>query len=205
MRKYEIVFQLNTFEKIVIELEEPLSVVNCCSQAQIVLYFENKNYNVREDSIRYYIDLFRTLLTKVINNEFQLHESIIEDIGYLGNESFQNKPYLIYESCSDGEWVGEKHSLWGGPGFATWLYNDIDKNIIFEITPFYKYHFSDSENALDYVPYEQWIKEYKPYLIKKIPREVAEQWLAQANNLLTIIDENTERERLAYEATHLEK
>jgi chitinase len=72
----------------------------------------------------------------------------------------------------------------------TWIYNDIGGNIIFAITPFYPFLFCDPDEEPNYLPYEEWIKSYKPYLIAKLSRETAEQWLAQANSILEQIDKN---------------
>ena len=200
MNQHNITFSFNNLEKIVIELEEPFEVVHCCYQAPIVLYFENKKYLLMDDAVRYRICLFITLLTKVLNNEFQLHESIKEDIGYLRNEEFQNKSGLVYEKSKTIDcWVGAKHSLWSGEGVSTWLYNDKKGNIIFEITPHYKYHFSDPEKTPNFMPYEEWAKNYKPYLIRIIPTDVAKQWLDLAHNVLKKIDENTAKEKMIYE------
>src|ERR1700735_1642192 len=148
-----ILFKLNDIDNIVIEFEGSLSKINCCSLTSITLYFKEQKYCIVKDYLYYYMDLFRTLLIKVINNEFQLHESITKDIGYLGNESFQNKSYLVYEEQND-EWVGEKHSVWSGNGFATWLYNNQFGDIIFEITPFYSFHYKKSDAVLSFIPYE---------------------------------------------------
>ena len=193
-----IVFSLNDSNYITIALKERLALVNFCSAALIILCFRGKKYQVVEDSLYYYMDLFHTLLTKAIHNKFRLHESINDDIGYLGNESFQNKLYLVYEGPDD-EWVGEKHSLWAGNGFATWLYNDVNGAIILEIAPFYPFHYKNFEDDSFFIPYEEWIKQYAPYLLQEIPKKVAQQWLHQIDSLLVTIRENTEREQVAYE------
>ncbi|HEV2917412.1 MAG TPA: hypothetical protein VGW78_06740 [Candidatus Babeliales bacterium] len=77
--------------------------------------------------------------------------------------------------------------------------SDKDGNIIFEITPHYKYHFCEPDETPSFISYEEWIKDYKPYLIRVVPRDIAHQWLNQAREILNAIDENTERERKIFE------
>ena len=47
--------------------------------------------------------------------------------------------------------------------------------------PVYPFDTEDDKNGISY---EEWIKTYKPYLVRTIPRDVAEQWLMQANDIL---------------------
>jgi hypothetical protein len=64
------------------------------------------------------------------------------------------------------------------------------------MTPVYPWHFyelDDAQQQKNYIPYEEWIKNYKPLLIRTIPKDVAEQWLNQAQEILKKIEENTPR------------
>lgn len=192
MNTYAITFRFNDFEKIVIEIEEPFNLLHCCYQSPIVLYFENKTYWFKDEVILYRINLFVTLLTKALKNELKLHQSIKEDIGYLANEDLQNKPNIVRkETKSIASWVGDDYFLWSGDNVSTWLYNDKNGNVVFEITPNYKYHFCNLEETLGFIPYEVWAKKYKPCLVRIIPKDIAQQWLDQAQNVITQINENS--------------
>ena len=41
--------------------------------------------------------------------------------------------------------------------------------------------------------WQAWHKDYKPLFIRTLPREVAQQWLDQANSILKQITDNIER------------
>ena len=64
--------------------------------------------------------------------------------------------------------------MWGGNEFDTWLYNQNNK-IYLEITPGYMWHFSDQINKEDFIPYDEWIKNYKPLVIIEIDKVIARQ------------------------------
>lgn len=212
MKSTEIIFKLNEIEKIVITLEESIKHVDCCYRAPI-LYFQGDREYLLENgnifSVRDNIQKFINLVAKALSNKLVLHPSlksntpIVKDIGYFFNESRQNKPGIVYDEEENGEqgyWVGMKYMLWAEDD-VTWMYNNESGDIIFEITPcfpgkptywFEKEPFSQEEieNSLWY---EQWIKDYKPLLIREIPREVAQKWLDQAHEILETIEENIVR------------
>jgi len=204
MNECEITFKLNTTEKIVIELGEPLEVVHCCYSATIAFFKENEKTLIGDDSIDHNLSGFSILLKETLNFELKLHESIKMDIGYLYNqdlESFyqqeqQHRPGLTYDKVDGIDyWVGRKYGLWGCGSLAVWFYNNSDGEVIFEITPIYPGGFGNSDHRKQSISYDQWIQNYKPYLIRKISRNVAEQWLIQTNGILEQITENIRRMR----------
>jgi hypothetical protein len=199
MNTNNIVFKLNEQEKIVIELEESLENIDSCYQEYMNFYRDNVILcRFSLDTIRYYLATLQILLKSALANNLQLHESITIDIGFLDNEDCQEKKNLIYDGI---HWVGRKYAFIAGywnekSWFSSWIYNDGLGNIVFELTPKYKWHFYNKKEAKkykDYVPYEEWIKNYKPLLIRVIPREIAQQWLHQAEEILKKIEENTAR------------
>src|SRR5205085_11669823 len=98
---------------------------------------------------------------------------------------------FTYEELGESEyWVGDKYRLWGYGSRGVWIYNSGDDSIIFEVTPAYAGGFAYPQKC---IPYNQWIKKYKPYLIRIIPRDVAQQWLEQCNAILKQIEENIKR------------
>jgi hypothetical protein len=196
MNKNNIIFLLNDSEKIVIDLEEPLEIVHCCYQTTISLYFENKEYHLKNETVRYRLERFAALLKKCLNNKLKLHKSIKKDIGYVANEELQEKPGIVYKTTNAiASWVGEDYSLWSGDGFCTWFFNDKNGNVVFEITPHYQYHFCEPEEIPNFISYDTWAEEYKPYLIRCIPRDIAQHWLDQARSILNTIEETMARER----------
>lgn len=207
MIQNEITFMINEVEKIVFKLDCSIDSINCCSEASI--YFIKNNHQFlldKDDSIRFNLECLVDIIMKALHNELILHKSIINDIGYDYNEYKQGKSGFTFEKDKgdDNElWVGYKYLLWGYEE-VVWVYNDENLNIILEITPKFLNKISESsdlekENVLieiaNSVLYEQWIKDYKPFLIRKIPRNVAQQWLDQANQILKQIEENIKRMR----------
>lgn len=53
--------------------------------------------------------------------------------------------------------------------------------------------YCEPEEEPDYIPYEEWIKTYKPYFITTLSRETAQQWLEQAEYIIKIVDDNQRR------------
>lgn len=209
MNQNSISFILNSNEKFVLDLQESLDCVHCCYEAPIIFFHDASQIVIASDFVRYNISGLSHLLSKVLAKQLMLHSSIIKDIGYLYNEylqglyseSLQKNKELVYEKMEGiDHWVGEAYKLFDcNP--TTWLYNDYDENIILEITPNYPWHFSEPKEGEDFIPYEEWIKSYKPVLIRAIPVEVARQWLEQANMILKKIEENVAR----FEREHAEK
>lgn len=199
MNKYDISFILNSELRLILELTESLECVDCCYRGNIILSQGCRKISLSNDSIRYDMERLSAILKKALSKDLQLDTSISEDIGYLCNEYYQNKEgFVLYDFIDGGsDWVGYRYHLWESCKnkirYMTWIYNDKNGTIIFEVTPCYPYLFCDPAEEPDYVSYDQWIKDYKPYLVKTISTEVAQQWLEQANSIVEQIGLNVER------------
>ena len=205
--KHEIVFNIDTSQKIIIELETSLADIHCCSEAPIFFLENDKKYLLACDSVRFKLELFRGHLSYVLANKLTIHESlklhepIMKDIGYIFNEYWQGKQA---EKDANGVWIGDKYRLWGKEAII-WLYNNDLGEIVFEVTPVFpgkrmfswdreKKSFSQEEVSHS-LQYEEWIKNYSPIVMRTIPRETAQQWLDQANKILATIEKNIMRMR----------
>ena len=69
------------------------------------------------------------------------------------------------------------------PYYNSWLYNDKDGNIIFEITPSYPWHYETKRTCPEKISYTKWLQNYKPTVITMIPKENIKQWIDQAKEL----------------------
>lgn len=210
MKPYDIIFQLNGTQKIILSLEESLDHVHCCYWANIFFIQHDARYLLMNEVVRYSMDCFVGALKKVLANKLKLHPSIeidgqlTKDIGYIFNENRQGNNENVVEEIENGEkyamWVGYKYMVWGKNAIL-WMYNDDTGNIFLEITPSFpgKPTYLDLDNPLtqeekeNITKYKQWIKTYQPILIKKIPQSTAEKWLKQANDILAIIRKNVEQ------------
>jgi hypothetical protein len=120
---------------------------------------------------------------------------INKDIGYLYNDLEQEKidDILNKKNTTHLPWIGDDYCLSSNRLAAIWIYNK-NNLIIFEVTPPYPYKWLSPEDDQNYIPYTEWAKSYKPYLITTVPRDFAQQLLAQANELLATIEENIKKE-----------
>ena len=82
--------------------------------------------------------------------------------------------------------------MWDGNKFDTWLYNQNDK-IYLEITPIYTWLFRKPKKGDGFIPFDQWIKDYKPLALIEIDKATAQQWLDQAGQLMQEIEKADEK------------
>lgn len=94
-----------------------------------------------------------------------------------------------YEGLIADTDVLEKYHCWSNshkqipPYFNSWMYNNQNGDVIFEITPFYPFHHETKKTHPGFVTYKKWIKDYKPTVITTIPKENLKQWIIQAKEL----------------------
>jgi hypothetical protein len=132
--------------------------------------------------------MFKDRLQKALLGVLGLDKSI-KDIGYAYNQyshtiCMENSPVKDNFLHQDSYWIGVKYQIWASELCVTWIYNDGQANITFEVTPFYPFMHLGAEMKQNYIPYEKWIKDYKPCVIKKLSKKVAEKWLNQINELI---------------------
>jgi len=159
---------------------------------KIKFYKKNKKYILYKDFIGPALEIFEYQLEKALNNKLFLHQSIINDIGFLWNEYLQNKKeYNFVEVPLENPeyWIGSYYELWSTRGRYAWIYND-DEGIFLEITPCYRWHYIEPEKNEKYIPYKEFIKKYKPIAIIKIDKDIAMRWLRQVKKLRNIIQKN---------------
>jgi hypothetical protein len=127
-----------------------------------------------------------------VNNKAKLHASIADqDLGYLRNKG-------LHECGNSPELDQENHlpaTLWSPTGnkegiCTTWLYNNDQGDIIMQITPSYRWHFFDPKEDENYITYEEFMQNYQPILFRTIPKEVAQEWLIQVEQLAAKIKDN---------------
>ncbi|HJZ23671.1 MAG TPA: hypothetical protein VJ201_04395 [Candidatus Babeliales bacterium] len=193
---YNVIFLINNQAKIVIPLQDPVEWLGPIYQENIVLLSNNHKVSLSKKTIYHdMLDLVE-LLNQSLNNKLRLDQSINQDIGYLVHEYHIDETKVTQYTFPSGviSWVGYKYKLWEAHEdnlcLMSWIYNKPDGSIIFEVTPFYPYMYCEPEEEPNYIPYEEWIKTYKPYLIAMLSKEKALQWLEQAQHIIRIIEEN---------------
>ncbi len=202
MYPYDIIFALNDKESIVVELRIPFEDVPCYCLEHIFFVQEKQKYCVAYWELGDNIKRFHELLTHALENKLQLHESITKDIGYLENiekkycqknpntydHTWKRSPDLTYENQENYfSWVGYKYQLWGYDNVATWIYNNKDGAIIFEITKRYPYLFTENKKNIK-IAFRKWMKSYNRLFVCIIPYEVAQEWSKKMSDIIDYMD-----------------
>jgi hypothetical protein len=196
MTKYEIIFPIDDTFKIIIPLKDPVEWLGPIYQEKILLLSKTKKIILSQTTIYHDLLYLSDLLKKTLNHKLFLHSSISQDIGYFYNEHHYHDTKLPVTVLPNGSvnWVGYVYHLWESLShFNSWIYNAPDGSIVFEVTPFYPYMYCEPEEEPDYIPYEEWIKTYKPYFITTLSKETALQWLEQAERIIKIVEDNQKR------------
>lgn len=207
MNKKLLIFTLDNHEKLEILLNNKNDIIHCCYEASMALSINNENMIVSNSTITNYAERLHDKLALAINNKLRLDSSIIQGLGYYWNQWLnEDNPDLFYLQDQDSKyWIGINYFLWGTSGgavnkFATWLYNDAQGNIIFEVTPLFPGTLVDWNDPVEMQAYQEWMKKkYKPFFTRIIPKDLAMQWLGQADTILTTIRENVKILKEKYE------
>ncbi len=155
-----------------------------CSNIDIYYIDEEKNINIRFgyehfSSFCSFLSTYK-FIQKLLNNEMVLDKSIIGDPGIEWNKYL--KGIRGTKATNEFYFFGNGHKqipLY----FDGWLYNDKEGNVIFEITPFYPFHYETKKTHPDFITYKQFMKNYKPVVITIIPKNNLKQWIEQAKEL----------------------
>ena len=190
MNNSKILFKINECEDIIIQVDEyPEDVPYCFYDANFFLQNRNEKIKLCSFSLPSYVEALSIALNQALQNQRQLFYQHSQDIGYLWNlyVNADNEAQLSYAE-KEYEFLDDYY-IWYST-FTTWIYNDKKGNIVLEITPSYPHTYSSNFSYQDFL---KWMQNYKPLFKTIIPREVAEQWLAQATQILMTIDENSEQ------------
>ncbi len=198
-KSHWITFPVDKHTKIIIPLQDPIEWLGPMYEEHILLFSNNHKVFLSKSTIYHdMIDLV-DLLKQALSNNLQLDRSIEQNIGYLVHQYHLDETKVLQHSFPNRwyGWIGYKYKLWEGiennTRLMSWIYNAPDGSIIFEVTPFYPYMYCELEDEPDYIPYEEWIKTYKPYFIATLSKETALQWLEQAERIIKIVEDNQKR------------
>lgn len=122
------------------------------------------------------------LLEKTTAGTLLLPASMKEDIGYLWNEHVHSKQKM--------RWEGLNYALWESEECDTWLYNNNDGKIVFEVSPAYPWHFDKPQEGETCTPYHVFIKNYQPLALVTIDQTTANEWLKTSHYLMNILQDN---------------
>jgi hypothetical protein len=193
-----MLLQLSLDEKIYIEIISECSQndITAYSWGDVLLYYNNKIYHIDgESTTTVFLYALEKLLKKSLFGNLVLDDSLDNNPGYMWNEWINNnsRSYIQYTDINnDTYWVGMRYKLSSYDEYAAWIYNDKNYNIIFEVTPSYPFGYIDQENSEEVVKYKKWLESYQPILKTIISPEIAHQWIAQAQDMIDLIDKHTD-------------
>ena len=191
MNNSPFIFPFSDCECIEIKMHSIAESLHCCTQIPMIYKTPLQEILMSVGSVKNNMYMFAKLLRKALANTLPLDSSIHENIGYFYNQdlheiSAEIRGNLKYEIFGALEfWVGQSYQLWAYRS-ASWLYNDKNGDIVFQITPLY---FSENKN-FDAQEYQEFMKNYAPILTKIIPKPTAEVWLHKAESILHEIEDS---------------
>ena len=215
MYKHEVIFELSDVERLVVSGEHIDEQCCCCCDTPLSFCSNDICYGLETVNVKSCMAVFAEQLTKALENKLRLDKTIKQDIARLWNieeyyfhNGLGHVPEFKYEMTqgfSKPQWVGYKNAILSAMpsnALGTWLYNDDEGNIIFEIAPIYPWFSYDPKTEPvpeGFIPFEEFMKNYKPTLIRKIPVEVARKWAEQAKQASQDIYDLLARESEEYE------
>ena len=186
MNKNLLILSVNDHAKIIMRLNHPNDMIEASYQVRFIW----KNYN-HERFLTYNflsseMETLKILLNMALKNELQLDSSYTKNIGYYWNYCINMKNAT--DRFGDDYSILKEYFIMN----SIFLYNDLQGNIILEIAALYPDTYVYGKKKRSYNFFLNWMKIYKPVFKQIIPQELAQQWIDQATQILTIIDKNTE-------------
>lgn len=136
------------------------------------------------DCIEGELDAIIEKLTLALSNQLTIDKTLLPNIGYQRNQ------WLHALKKGQPEWCGSIYLCFSTTHkIETFLYVE-EGSIYLEIIPLYPWFFGNKPKGLKKISFKEFLKNYKPYVRVIITRETAKQWLATAQLLRNIIDQN---------------
>lgn len=176
--KTEIDFILNAEKKLTIEIPDAsvkynyyydvTEMLNKYDEVAVYYLCNNTRIEIYKDIIDEFLTVFRAKLKKTLSNSLSLPDRISagqagEVINYILND---RSTYDL-----DSYWVCSSST-----NKLTLIYNK-NNNIYIEIVPMYPWTYVEPKPEEDYITFEKFMENYKPYVLEIIPYEVADRWL----------------------------
>lgn len=187
MNSSEFTFHFSDHEYIQIKMHSIAESLHCCTQIPMIYSAKSQDILLSIGSVKTNMYIFAKLLRKALSGTLQLDASIQKNIGYLYNQDLhEERGDLKYEDFGAlAFWVGQSYQLWAYQS-ASWLYNDKNGDIVFEITPLY----IPKKQNFDVQEYQDFLKNYAPILIKIISKATAQELLHKAELILHKIEDS---------------
>jgi hypothetical protein len=190
MNKKLLTFILHDHAKIIIKLNHSADIVDAGYEARLFFIHYNHRFLLSYNFIASDIEILKKTLAQSLKNKFILDANFNENIGLHWNNTLNQKD--ISNGIFGEHFNTLNYYLLWSAGRCTWIYNDGQGNIIFEITTLYPDTYIYGKKKRSYRYFLKWMQTYKPIYKQIISKELALQWVDQANQILAIIDQNTQ-------------
>ncbi|MBP9765345.1 hypothetical protein KBD08_03335 [Candidatus Babeliales bacterium] len=183
-------FYISDTEWIAIQTRDlPLNFVYSCYDLDIVFHTANNQFIFGASDAGSFCSTIQYTIPKLLNSQLILPSRLQNNLGISNN----NYCMALTEdyTCLDYHFFGNSH-IQQKPYFDSFLYNDEQGNIIFEITPQYPWNDKNEEdiNHPDFISYSQFLKNYHPTIIRTIDPKYLHQWIEQTHILEPLFEKN---------------
>lgn len=159
----------------------------------IYLHTHGKRYPLCTDFLFPIVRDFEGVLQFALENKLQFNDPEQKDIGFLWSEHLNQLDKAVHHSEKNFEWNYNNLLVWEyvKTKATTWMYNK-NNSIVLEVTPGYPWHFLPKKGK-NYITYKTFIKNYAPITRIEFSHTIAAQWLAQAQELIQIMEKTYEK------------
>jgi len=156
-------------------LFDEIEIAYCNQEKKLVLY---------EDFLCEGIRSLQKISQKALTGELEIDEKYFsKGMGYEWN--------IISNRIANDEWgtidITSPYALWSTSNkyaTATWIYS-FKGEIYFEVSPQYKWNYSEPEEDENFIPFEEFVQNYQFYIKIKIDKENLISWNEKrANQIL---------------------
>ncbi len=163
---------------------KPGSVLHIYDQIVIEFKQKKKKIQISSDMLDNLYEVFTDVLNAVVQNKIVVPGEIeVGCVGYWYNMYIENETDVEFllalplALCGNGDW-------------QMWLYSKSDK-IYLEISPLYPWLYDGSKQKEKYIPFQEYMKTYKPIALYELSKETVEQWLVQCEKVFASADKST--------------
>ncbi|MBI2352856.1 hypothetical protein HYV11_01265 [Candidatus Dependentiae bacterium] len=182
----------------------PIEQVYICYHLEMYWCEDKEKIIIGKNDAGGFLEKFELLLPLVLEQKLVLDVSIQKSLGFYLNEifadreSFVNLKYEYYDSCAYSDWIGMHYFMTStcaphDPVVTTWMYNDINGDIVLEVTEMFSWSEQEVASSEEMDRYFEFLKNFKPILKQVIPKKVAEQWLRKAKKWYKIFYDNEQK------------
>jgi hypothetical protein len=190
MSNVDVKFVLSPHEKMIVQLRNQADVLNVHYEAYFYFLYYNRRFMLCYDFIDSGITELQGLLIKAVNKRLLLDSMYYNKTGVYWNYSVnkENSEDLFDKHYN----ILKQYAVFQGV-YVAFIYNDEQGNIILEITPSYPFTHPFKKHIRTYGYFLRWMSRYKTTYRTIISEDVAHAWIAQAQDILDVIEKNTAR------------